>query len=292
MPEAFTLPSITGLEVHDFPWKDLKQEHWNVLERILMQIRPKLMRDSCRLRTAAEAWGNILPHADFGLPPDESAINKWFAALVQAANHQSQMSVVPSQEANCQLWHLAKALAAAKNVSRPSASSSEICYWLIRDGAVKGIVLILRQSYPSQNQAVFVAPFAHNTNAHDMASILTEAKIRPSWTGNDDLPSMGFYARLKFPVANMRVPSNDREGRLALEESLLAARKFGGYNSTRPVCAFGWVYCRQSSHRKVAGGGMQIDRVTSRFADVTHGADNRWLIRSSQAILSGVACFW
>ena len=56
------------------------------------------------------------------------------------------------------------------------------CYWLIRDGAVKGIVLILRRSYPSQNQAVFVAPFAHNTNAHDMASILTEAKIRPSWT--------------------------------------------------------------------------------------------------------------
>ena len=292
MPEAFTLPSISGLEVHDFPWKDPKQEHWYVLEQILMQIRPKLMRDSYRLRTAAEAWGNFLPHADFDFPPDDSAVNKWFAALVQAANRQSQMSVVLSQEASCQIWHLAKALAAAKNVSRLSASSSEICYWLIRDGAVKGIVLILRRSYPSQNQAVFVAPFAHNTNAHDMASILTEAKIRPSWTSNDDLPSMGFYARLKFPVANMRVPSNDREGRLALEESLLAARKFGGYNSSRPVCAFGWVYCRQSSHRKVAGGGMQIDRVTSHFADVTHGADNRWLIRSSQAILSGVASFW
>ena len=47
MPEAFTLPSV-----HDFPWKDPKQEHWEVLEQILMQIRPKLMRDSYRLRTA------------------------------------------------------------------------------------------------------------------------------------------------------------------------------------------------------------------------------------------------
>ncbi|CAE7337650.1 argB [Symbiodinium sp. CCMP2592] len=59
MPEAFTLPSISGLEVYDFPWKDPKQEHWYMLERIVMQIRPKLMRDSYRLRTAADAWGNF-----------------------------------------------------------------------------------------------------------------------------------------------------------------------------------------------------------------------------------------
>ena len=158
-----------------------------------------------------------------------------------------------------QLWHLAKALAAALNVSRPSASSSEICYWLIRDGAANGLAPILRQSYPSQNQAVFVAPYAHITNAHDMASVLTEAKIRPSWTGNDDLPSMGFYARLKFHVSNMRLPSNDREGRLALEESLLAARKFGGYNSSSPVCAFGWGVLPSKLSPK-GGRGRDADR--------------------------------
>ena len=191
-----------------------------------------------------------------------------------------------------QVWHLAKALAAAGNVPVISPNGSQICYWLIRDGGVMGIVLILRISYPSQMQTIFVAPFAHNTNSHDMGSILTEQKVRPSFVEGDGLPSMGFYARLKFPISNVRVPTHDVEGRAAMEESLLAARKYGGYKSTRPVCDFGWAYSRQTFHRKVTAGGTYIDAAMSHFSDLTHGADGRWLIRSSQAIVSGAAAFW
>ena len=292
MSQAFTLPAIAGLEVYDFPWQDMKRQHWSALLEILLRLRSRIVQDPNRLRSAAEAWGRFLPHSDFHFPPSDSDVNVWFAALVQSANRHSQMVFTLSEEASVQIWHLAKALAAAKNVPKMSVNSQYICYWMRQDDSVMGIVLVLRRSYPSHNQTVFVAPFAHNTNSHDLASILVEAKVRPSWFGSDDLPTLGFYARLKFPTSNMRVPSNDHEGRVALNESLLSARKYGGYQSSRPVCACGWVYCRQTSHRKATSGGTYIDGVMSHFSDLTHGADGRWLIRSSQAVVSGAAAFW
>ena len=39
--------------------------------------------------------------------------------------------------------------------------------------------------------------------SHDMGSILTEQNVRPRLAEHDGLA--GFYAKLKFPVANMRV---------------------------------------------------------------------------------------
>ena len=292
MAEAFTLPTLAGLEIHEFPWGDLKQSHWNVLLEILSRLRAKIVKDPHRLRSAAEAWGQFLPHVDFRFPPDDSDVNIWFAALIQSANRHSQQDNVLSQEGSTQVWHLAKALAGAQNLPKMSVNSHYVCYWLVTESSVKGIVILLRHSYPCQSQTVFVAPFAHNTNSHDLASILAEAKIRPSWFGRDDLPSLGFYARLKFPVSNMRLPSNDSEGRAAMDQSLLVARKYGGYQSSRPVCACGWVYSRQTSHRKASSGGMYIDGVMSHFSDITHGADGRWLVRSSQAVVSGAAAFW
>ena len=56
-----------------------------------------------------------------------------------------------------------KSLAAAKNVSRPSASSSEICYWLIRWAEGHCAHPATVSSFP--DQAVFVAPFAHTGEA-------------------------------------------------------------------------------------------------------------------------------
>ena len=60
-------PSLCHAVVPDF-------EH-RVFSNILLLV-PKLMRDNYRLRTAAEAWGNFWPHADFDFPPDDSAVNK------------------------------------------------------------------------------------------------------------------------------------------------------------------------------------------------------------------------
>ena len=132
MSQAFTLSAAAGLEVYDSPWQDMKRQHWSALLEILLRLRSRIVQDPNRLRSAAEAWGRFLPHSDFHYPPSDSDVNVWFAALVQSTNRQSQMVFTISEEANIQIWHLAKTLAAAKTVidghctcSSPVVSVSE-----------------------------------------------------------------------------------------------------------------------------------------------------------------------
>ena len=315
--QFYCVKTVAGLNLHGFNPTDVTKEgkkQWHDFERLLLHYRSAIMRDANRIKSAVEVDIPVLQAGPLDLQ------EKWIASILAGADHHARFSwsdaygpFLMGPAVKAQVQSLARTLSSIPGLrpfGRMDLSTGKGSYWLFpgstdpdtgmtESGAHEaplGVFLIMTTTLPDDAGTCFSVPFVHNTIPQDLASVVSQQVIRPSFFDRADrtwVPSTGFYGRLTWPKSAIRIPKLDGsqpEHLTSMRMSMLGARRFGGKEGdTRTCAAVGWTFVRQHTHCKAANAS---DQTFGHMWDLVHGQDGRWMFRSSRSILTATAVFW